>query len=181
VKFILFDVEATCWDGYHSNEIQEIIELGAIAVNRFGELTDKYEQMVQPVINPRLSHYCRKLTGIGQNEVDHAPVFEEVYPDFEYWVNPDVDTWFISWGSFDQDIMNDECKRNGEDRSMIRNHLDLRKSYTSKKELPPKTTGLVKALEYEELEFEGVQHRALPDTENMGVLFLRYFDYWDFS
>lgn len=180
MKFILFDIEATCWDGYHSNAIQEIIELGAIAVNRYGEVTDTYDQMVRPVINPRLSHYCRNLTGIEQNEADGAPTFEEVYPDFEYWVSSDVDTWHVSWGSFDLNIMNAECKRNFEKESMILNHLDLRSAYTSMKDLPPKT-GLVKALEYEELEFEGSQHRALPDTENMGVLFLRYFDYWDLS
>ncbi len=178
MKFILFDIEATCWDGYHSNAIQEIIELGAISINRYGENSGTFDQLIRPIINPRLSHYCRSLTGISQEDVDAATVFAEVYRDFEDWSDGNEDTWFVSWGSFDKNILTAECERNFDDKSVIQNHLDLRSAYTSMKNLPPKT-GLVKALEYEDKEFEGVQHRAFPDTENMMRIFLRYFDYWD--
>lgn len=180
MKFILFDIEATCWDGYHSNAIQEIIELGAISINHYGEQTGSFEQLVRPVLNPRLSFYCRNLTGIRQKDVDSAPEFGEVYHDFENWVNTDVDTWFVSWGPFDMDLMNKECERNLNADSLIFNHLDLRSAYTSMKDLSSRT-GLVKALEYEEIDFDGTPHRALPDTLNMGALFIRYFDYWDIS
>ncbi len=180
MKFILFDIEATCWDGYHSNPIPEIIELGTISINRFGEQTGTFDQLVRPVINSRLSYYCQNLTGIRQEDVDSAKEFEEIYDDFEDWANADVDTWFVSWGAFDPDILNEECKRNFDDVSLIANHLDLRSAYTSMKDLPART-GLAKALEYEEIDFEGNQHRAMPDTENMRVLFIRYFDYWDIS
>lgn len=178
MNFILFDIEATCWDGYHSNAIQEIIELGAISINRYGEETDTFVQLTQPVINPRLSQYCQNLTGIQQREVDSAPVFEDVYHDFERWTVYDADTWFVSWGDFDREILNEECQRSFNGDSMIRNHLDLRSAYTIMKDLPPRL-GLVKALEYEQVEFEGTQHRALPDTLNMSFIFSRYFDYWD--
>ena len=125
MNFILFDIEATCWDGYHSNAIQEIIELGAISINRFGEKTDTYVQMAQPVINPHLSQYCQNLTGIQQKDVDAAPVFEEIYPEVEDWTYYDRDTWFVSWGEFDLKILNEECQRNFDHDSMIQNHLDF--------------------------------------------------------
>ena len=64
--------------------------------------------------------------------------------------------------------------------SFISNHLDLRAAYTTMKKIPPRT-GLVKALEYEDIEFEGVAHRALPDSQNMERLFSRYFDDWDLN
>ena len=177
MKFILFDIEATCWDGYHSNDVQEIIEIGAISINRFGEVTATFNQLVRPTINPRLSLYCKNLTGITQKDVNASSLFEDVYRDFEDCANCDVDSWFVSWGNFDQKILDAECIRSFDEQSMIQNHLDLRSAFTSMKNLPPKT-GLAKALELEEVELEGVQHRALPDTKNMGVLFLSYFDYW---
>ena len=180
MDFILFDIEATCWDGYHSNAIQEIIELGAVAVNRYAEITGRYTRFVRPVINQRLSQYCRDLTGISQKDVDTALPFDEVYYEFEDWADAGVDTWFVSWGPFDQKIMSDECGRYFDHESLICNHLDLRSVYTTMKDLPPRT-GLMKALEYEDMDFEGEQHRALPDTLNMERLFSRYFEYWDLN
>ncbi|MBY5957023.1 exonuclease domain-containing protein [Membranicola marinus] len=180
MKFILFDLEATCWDGYHSNAIQEIIEIGALAINRYGEHMDEFDELVRPVINPRLSLYCQNLTGIQQQEVNAALDFETVYDDFETWANADVDTWFVSWGTFDPDLLREECERHLHADSLIGNYLDLRSAYTSMKDIPSRT-GLVKALEYEEIDFEGTPHRALPDVLNMSDLFIRYLDSWDFS
>lgn len=175
MQFILFDVEATCWDGYHSNKSQEIIELAALLMDRYGERRDTFESLIRPVINPRLSHYCRTLTNIRQPEVDRAPSFEEVYEDFEAWSDPDSDTYFVAWGKFDYEIMEEECQRSFDTPSVIDNYIDFQALYTSLKELPPRLS-LIKALENEEMDFEGSVHRALPDTLNMARLFDRYFD-----
>lgn len=180
MNYILFDIEATCWNGYHSNGIQEIIELAAISIDRFGEETDTFLHFVQPRINPRLSQYCRKLTGITQKAVDLALPFEGIYHEFEDWAGADVDTWFVSWGSFDTEILNDQCLRIFNEKSLILNHLDLQSAYTRLKGLPP-LTSLTKAVEYEEWEFEGEPHRAMPDTRNMSSIFREYFGYWGFS
>ena len=177
MRYILFDIEATCWDGYHSNGIQEVIELGSIAIDRYGDESDRFLELVRPVINARLSHYCRELTGIAQVDVDTAPVFEEVYEKFEEWARPEPDTWFVSWGDFDPKILNEECQRYWGEDSMIQNHLDLRNAYATMKSLPPKIS-LIKALEYEQREFEGKPHRALPDTQNMAHIFKTYFAHW---
>ncbi|HLU93880.1 MAG TPA: 3'-5' exonuclease [Membranihabitans sp.] len=176
MKFILFDIEATCWDGYHRNGIQEIIELGAVCVDHFGEEVDRYVSFVRPVINPRLSRFCTDLTGITQREVDTALTFGEIYDEFEDWAQADADTWFVSWGDFDPDILNEECQRVFEASSMIRNYLDLQKEYASLKNVSPRFS-LAKALEYEEIEFEG-SHRAMTDTVHMKIIFNRYFQFW---
>ena len=180
MNFILFDIEATCWDGYHSNGIQEFIELGAIAIDRFGEETGSFVEYIRPEINPVLSQYCRDLTGISQEEVNAAGTFEEVYDKFENWVQPEPDTWFVSWGSFDKEILNETCDRFFSEPSMIQNHLDLRRAFTGMKNLSPHTS-LVKALEHEEWAFEGEPHRAMPDTQNMTLIFREYFEYWGFN
>lgn len=177
MKFILFDIEATCWDGYHSNGIQEIIELGALSYNRFGEENGSFIHLVRPEINPRLSQFCKELTGITQQDVDDAAVFENVYQKFEEWVEPDVDTWFVSWGTFDLEILNEACSRTVNDASMIQNHVDLQSKYTQLKSLTPRTS-LAKAVEIEEWDFEGSPHRAMPDTRNMAHIFREYIEYW---
>ncbi|SRR5690606_6711708 len=177
MKYILFDIEATCWDGYHSNGIQEVIELGALALNHYGDVQDYFLEFVRPVINVRLSQYCRELTGIKQSEVESASNFEEVYDNFETWVEPGSDTWFVSWGDFDVRILNEECQRSMGENSMIQNHLDLRTAYATMKNVHPRIS-LMKALEYEEKDFEGEPHRALPDAKNMAYIFRSYFEYW---
>jgi len=180
LQFILFDIEATCWDGFHSNDIQEIIELAAIRVDRFGNRQDSFESFVRPELNPQLSFYCRNLTLITQEDVDRAPDFEDVYFDFEEWSDPDPDTYFVAWGRFDYEIMDDQCARVLDENSLIQNYVDFRAQYTTMKNIYPRT-GLVKALSYEGMEYEGQPHRAMPDTHNMTRLFERYFDYVDIS
>lgn len=180
MNFILFDIEATCWDGYHSNGIQEIIELGALSYDRFGEENGTFLHLVRPEINPRLSQFCRELTGITQQDVDGAAVFETVYEKFEHWVEPDLDTWFVSWGTFDQEILNEECFRAFNDASMIQNHLDLQSEYTQLNSLSPRTS-LVKAVEIEEWDFDGDPHRAMPDTRNMARIFREYLEHLSFG
>lgn len=175
--YILFDVEATCWDGYHSNDDPEIIEIGSIKVDPYGDTIGEFQSFVLPVVNPHLSFYCKSLTNITQNEVDDAPFFDEVYNMFYEWIDPDVDTVFVSWGRFDKRIMDKECERNFEEPSMIRNHIDLRGQYAGMKGRKAKI-GLLKALDKEGMEFEGQPHRAIPDTLNMLKIFKRYFGNW---
>lgn len=180
MQYILFDIEATCWDGFHSNPIQEVIELAAIRMDRFGIRQDTFQSLVQPELNPQLSFYCRNLTLIDQAAVDTAALFKEVYEDFEIWTDADPDTYFVAWGKFDYQIMEQECLRIFDESSLIDNYIDFREYYTSAKDLYP-DTGLAKALQYEGMEFEGQPHRAMPDTHNMTRLFERYFDYVDIS
>lgn len=180
MNFILFDIEATCWDGYHSNGIQEIIEIGALSLDRFGEEIGSFGLLVSPTINPRLSQFCKELTGITQQNVEEAAVFDVAYEKFEEWVSPDLDTWFVSWGTFDWEILNEECYRAVNAASMIQNHMDLQSAYTQLKSLSPRTS-LAKAVELEEWEFDGSPHRALPDTRNMARIFGAYLEYWNFK
>lgn len=170
------DIEATCWDGYHSNAQQEIIEIAGIKLNAFSEPTDVFQSFVRPTLNPVLSYYCRKLTQIPQLDINRAPIFEEVYDDFLSWVEPDDDTYFVSWGGFDREIFNQECLRLGEDE-VIYNHIDLRKKYADMKGVSDRI-GLLKALEYEGFDFEGQPHRAYPDTYNMQKIYEKYLGEW---
>ena len=41
-------------------------------------IVDVFQSYVRPVINPKLSEFCKTLTGIEQEVVDKADVFEDV-------------------------------------------------------------------------------------------------------
>ncbi|XP_046643137.1 ERI1 exoribonuclease 2-like [Daphnia pulicaria] len=87
--YVVIDYEATC-DENHKNfdkNNQEIIEFPAVLLNcHTGKVEAEFQSYCRPVINPLLTKYCIKLTGITQNIVDKAPSFHEVLASFEKWL-----------------------------------------------------------------------------------------------
>ena len=48
MNFIVYDLEATCWNGHQISETQEIIEIGAVLMNNYGEVEKDFSAFVQP-------------------------------------------------------------------------------------------------------------------------------------
>jgi DNA polymerase III alpha subunit (gram-positive type) len=64
--FLVLDFEATCLEN-EKIAVQEIIEFPCIKVNAITmEPEAVFHQYVLPTVNPQLSHFCTKLTGITQ-------------------------------------------------------------------------------------------------------------------
>lgn len=78
--FVVFDLETT---GLSSSPVtgnmDRIIEIGAYKVIG-GEIKESFRTFVNP--QKRLSDEIVNLTGIHQEQVDSAPVYEKVMPDF---------------------------------------------------------------------------------------------------
>ncbi len=77
MDFVIFDSEYTTWDGAMTRkwrgagEHKEIIQIGALKVSFPAfEIVDKLSLIIKPTVNPQLSDYCTKLTGITQKQVD---------------------------------------------------------------------------------------------------------------
>jgi inhibitor of KinA sporulation pathway (predicted exonuclease) len=70
-RIVVFDVEATCW------------KKGV-----FSRL-------------PRLSSFCRELTGITQDNVDAAPTFPEALRLFLEWLQPFEPVVLATWSRYD--------------------------------------------------------------------------------
>lgn len=49
-------------------------------------ITDCFQSYCRPVINPKLSEFCKELTGITQEQVDQADTFPLVLERFETWL-----------------------------------------------------------------------------------------------
>ena len=174
---IIFDLEATCWDGAPPNDIQEIIEIGAIRVDRYGDSVDQFHAFVKPQVNPRLSRYCLNLTGIEQAEVNRAHSFDDVIIDFIDWIQLEVPNQLYSWGKLDRKLLISNCELFGLEPDEFMHTMDLKSEYREMKSLSS-TIGLKKALRYEGIEFEGREHRALDDALNLKEIFVRYIDEW---
>src|SRR5687768_2201147 len=160
MNFIILDLEATCWQGNDMNRRQEIIELAAFSVNGYREWNDKFQRFVKPFENPRLSPYCMELTGITQDQVNKAKRFEIVFTDFQEWLEShDQPQLLCTWGAKDIVIIRDECRAHDLECEFLPKVINLKSQFASIHRLS-KEIGLLKALDYAGIEFEGSPHRA---------------------
>ena len=179
MNYIVYDVEATCWQG-NNNRQQEIIEIGAIKLNGYGEIQSSFNSFVRPILNPRLSSFCTELTSITQVDVNRAAKFPDVVEEFMEWIGVDEEDYLLcSWGMFDREIMVDDCILHDIDEDWVYDHIDVKKQYQEIKRLR-QARGLRRVVEKEGFEFTGEQHRAIDDAKNLTKVFMKYIDEWMF-
>lgn len=180
MNFIIYDLEATCWEGKPPQMQQEVIEIGALILNPYGEVEDVFNSFVQPVVHPFLSHYCQQLTSITQLNVNRAPRFPEVTDLFLDWAESfDDDFVLCSWGSFDRKLLINNCDLHRLDWDWVDPHMNLKHQYHQIKR-QRRMIGLKSAVEREGFEFTGIHHRAISDAENLAKIFGKYLDVWQY-
>lgn len=178
MKFIVYDIEATCWAGRPPGMVQETIEIGACAVDSYGTVTGSFSKLIKPVIHPKLSHFCQNLTGIEQESLNRAKNFKRVITEFKEWIGVDFDEYLLaSWGDFDQEQLMADCQLHKLDDYWLEEHIDLRAQYQQIRKLPKKR-GLKSAVKHEGFTWEGAQHEALVDAENTTKIFQALIDEW---
>jgi 3'-5' exoribonuclease 1 len=177
-NFIIYDLEATCWENRPADVIQETIEIGAFRVNHFGEIRGKFSRFVRPIMNPTLSNFCLQLTNIDQVDVNRADTFPEVIDEFLDWARVDEEDYVLcSWGSFDKKMFIADCNLHRLDSSWAEPHANLKQQYMDMKRMR-RPIGLRKAVEREDILFTGMHHRGISDAENLTKLFLKYLGSW---
>ena len=171
MNFIIYDLEATCWEGEPDHLVQETIEIGAIRMNYYGEILGTFNQFIKPLLNPRLSYFCTELTTIEQIKIDRSKKFPEVIDDFQDWAEMDFEDYLLcSWGSFDKKMFIQDCELHELECDWVEKHINLKKQYHDLKRLR-KTRGLKYSVEKEGFEFEGIHHRGISDAENLAKIF----------
>lgn len=181
MHFIVFDLEATCWEGEQPSMTQETIEIGALKIDRYGEVLGSFSKLIRPKLHPVLSHFCRQLTTIDQVEVNRAASFPEVIDDFQEWCGLyDGDEYLLcSWGSFDKRQLASDCRLHDLDADWLEAHINVRRQYHDLKNLR-KYKGLKRVVEAEGFEFTGTYHRGLSDAQNLAKVFVKYIDMWSY-
>ncbi|EDV22875.1 uncharacterized protein TRIADDRAFT_28382 [Trichoplax adhaerens] len=85
--YCVIDFEATCEEVNPRKYKHEIIEFPALMVNaRTLAVESQFHFYCRPVMNPKLSSFCTKLTGIDQKTIDSADAFKVVFQNFQKWL-----------------------------------------------------------------------------------------------
>ncbi len=179
-KYIVFDLEATCWEDFQKRNMNEIVEIGAFKVNAFGETKSRFHSFVRPAFHPHLSPFFMRLTGIDASDVFNAPGFKVVFNRFMNWVLQEGEEYLLcAWGNKDLLFMQENTRAHRLPCLDEERYLDVKAAYHEYiRPLRGKPAGLMKALHLEGIEFEGRQHRALDDAFNLSRLFVKYIDVW---
>jgi len=179
VNYIIYDLEATCWENPPPGYVQETIEIGAFRLNQYGEVRGKFNRFVRPVVHPTLSPFCRQLTSIEQQDVNRAGTFPVVIQEFFDWGYMEEDDFVLcSWGSFDKKMFAKDCALHRLNAEWTEHHANLKEQYRVMKGLK-QGIGLRKAVEKEGLLFTGQQHRGISDAENLVKVFLKFLGSWN--
>lgn len=156
----------------------EIIEIGVVVLDLEGgqaQPTAEFSSVVRPVLNPTLTQFCTRYTGIRQAEVDAAPSYPEASVALTEFVSQ-LDTlpggWsWGSWGASDLELLEREATRNGCMNPLPADrHFDLKAAFQAMRG-ERGGTGQKDALERLGLPPLAKAHRAYGDALNLSALY----------
>ena len=180
---LVVDFEATCGPGVSKGGV-EIIEIGAILVPFYEpslniETAIQFHQYIRPEIHHQLTKFCKKLTGITQEQVDNGLTFTEglkaltsFIREQEIQCNKIV---FSGWSDFDAKQFKKQCVKINT-KCPFKHFLNLQSQFR-KSQKDQQNKSLKKALASQDLEFIGSEHSAIDDAFNTARLlpFAGYF------
>ena len=179
MNYIIFDLEATCWEKRDQSP-NEIIEIGAVLIDENQKIVSEFVQFVKPVKHPILSDFCKKLTSIEQSDVDEAPYFPEAIEKFQKWMKYGTEPYVLcSWGFYDKKQLRSDCAIHNMNADWINRHISIKHQYAEIKQLK-RPVGMPSALKKEGLSLDGTHHRGIDDARNIAKIFLRHFDQWSY-
>jgi|SRR5579871_1856092 len=169
MRYVIVDLEATCWEKGTSRDRMEIIEIGAVLLaSNVGPVESEFATFVRPVASPQLSDFCTQLTSIRQEDVDPAEDFRTVFPRFVAWIG-DEPFRLCSWGAYDLDQFRTDCARHEIPLpASFENHINLKKAFSRLKDVRP--MGMKGALAMTGIPLEGTHHRGIDDARNIAQL-----------
>ncbi len=179
MNYIVFDLEATCWE--NKSKDNETIEIGAILINDKKEIVSEFCRFIKPLRHPQLSQFCKELTSIQQSDIDSAQYFSHVIEEFKSWVTQNEQDYVLcSWGFYDKNQFKSDCLLHGLDDNWTNKHISLKHQYAEIKKLK-RAIGMKNALISEKMNLEGTHHRGIDDARNIAKIFIKYFDKWEFE
>ena len=173
--FLDFEMNPIPRDFREAREIAraEIVEIGAVKLDREYRLVDRYSRFVKPEYGPIQPHITR-LTGITDADVAGALPFAPAMEAFGEWIGPGR-TRIYSWSRTDQDQLYDESwlKEAPLPSALEGGWMDFQLVYARLLGLSgANSLSLKNALGSAACQFEGEAHRAVHDAENSATLLI---------
>ncbi|MEO1443138.1 MAG: 3'-5' exonuclease [Chloroflexota bacterium] len=167
MRYVIVDVEATCWETGTRVERQEIIEIGAVLLADM-EPVDEFARFIKPTNEPILSDFCKQLTSITQADVDAAAHYPDVFRAFVAWAGAEPFT-LVSWGAYDLRQFRADCDKHGMTLpESFENHIHLKKQFARQRDIKP--CGMARALQLAGIPLEGTHHRGIDDARNIAKI-----------
>jgi len=182
MKYIcVLDFEATC-DSNKSNFDKsqiEIIEFPSLlykldSTNKKLEKIGEFHEYVKPVMHPILSDFCTQLTGIKQETINKADIFENVFKRHFLWLKSNVKNFdeftFLTCGAWDLKIqlppeLNNKKIKNKEEYKYFINIKDEFEYFYKRK-----IGGMDQMLNYMKLTLDGHHHSGIDDCRNISKI-----------
>ncbi len=130
MKYIVFDLE---WNMPFSSQNMvkepsmlrgEIFEIGAVKLDEDFKIEDKFKSNIKPTYYKKMHYAVAKLTKIRTAQLNSYPkTFRQVFADFRKWCGEEFA--FITWGSDDITILEENIVIHGFDKEFIPKCYDL--------------------------------------------------------
>lgn len=173
MNYIILDLESTCWENDRTRQ-NEIIEIGAVKVSSDLQMVDEFQTFIKPMMHPRLSNFCTKLTSITQEHVDHAPSFLQALKSFQDWIGQE-EYWLCSWGFYDKSQLKKDCELHRTQTAWLKKHISIKHQHGKMIGIE-KGVGMERALKMLNIPLDGTHHRGIDDARNIAKIFIRIFD-----
>ena len=168
-QIIVVDVESTCWEGQQqAGKNSEIIEVGVCTVDLATlERGDKRSILVRPQRSD-VSPFCTRLTTLTAEMVAAGVTLDKAVDILKHDYNSQ-DRLFASWGDYDRNQFQRNCRDYGLDYPFGPTHLNVKNLFSVAFGLP-KELGIDDALQKVGLTMEGTHHRGVDDAWNIAHL-----------
>lgn len=139
-----------------------------------------FHQYIQPTKNPELTHFCKKLTGIDQSDIQDAGYFPDVVQDFYDFCSDNESAEYVlcSWGFYDKKQFERDCIRYELPLHWLKHHISIKHQYAQMAHIRP--CGVMTALKKEGWSFQGRLHSGFDDAVNIARLFVKHFNQFTF-
>lgn len=166
MNIIVLDLE---WNGAYSRRlhgfINEIIEFGAVKLDKKLNITDRFSCFVKPQVAKKISSVISDLTSITDENLTDALSFMQVVSRFKKWAGDGV---IATWGTSDILVLIENCRYFGGEETVpfLQRYVDLQ-AYCEQMlgQDGREQLGLSKAAELAGVEDTALDHhRALDDS-----------------
>lgn len=194
IKFVcILDFEATCidQDGFPLKKqfSSEIIEFPSVLyeIKEPSQVLIKiseFQVYCKPVINPILTDFCTKLTGITQSQVDEGISVKDATKQHTKWLientNDNLDKVIIvTCGNWDLETMfPTACKQHSiKPNKVYKRFVNIKDLFKKQfKEVKfDKAGSMINMLKHLNIKLEGRHHSGLDDSRNIGKIFEKLF------
>ena len=180
---IIMDLEATCWeDDIHKENDMETIEIGAVALDLAGKISDEFTTFIKPTHNPIISDFCTKLTTITQEDVNSGLSFKDGLAKFHAWLTKQCGSYntyrLWSWGYYDRAQLERDCQYHDLDCSWLDGiHYNLKTAFALRRS-DRREMGTKRAIKASKLKWQGTHHRGIDDAKNIAQIFNLHRDWY---